>query len=112
MPVSSNEGFVTALLFSGRKNPSWTLPVALADKVMTFFADAPVAGQDSPVASILGYRGVQYILGDKTWHAFEGRIWFSINEETIIVKTDPDRQFEKSLLEPAPKEIKDAIGKI
>ncbi len=103
--TSNKTFYATALVFSGRKNPSWEIRTDVVEKAMTVFQNAPVAADHSPAASLLGYNGLQLEQGDKMWHAIQGRIFYKIKDEMVIVKEDRDRLFEQLLLQTAPQDI-------
>ncbi len=108
--ASGNIFFASALVFSGRKNPSWEVQQGTAEKALLLFQDAPAAADDNPAASLLGYNGLQLKHGNKLWHAMKGRIFFKVKDETVLVKEDPDRRFEQMLLRTAPREIAELLA--
>ncbi len=97
---------ITALVFSGRRNPSWEVDADRLKEAFDAFEQAAVSTDHSPAASLLGYNGLQVERGNKLWQVTHGRIFYKVSDETVLVKTDKNGLFEKKLLQTAPAEIK------
>jgi hypothetical protein len=96
---------ITALVFSGRKNPSWEVKSEALKAAFTVFENAETDPDDSPAPIMLGYNGLQIEQGNKLWHVCRGRIFFKMNDKTVLVKKDKGQQFENLLLETAPQDV-------
>jgi hypothetical protein len=96
---------ITALVFSGRKNPSWEIKADRLKNAFAVFETAETDSDTSPVDSVLGYNGLQIELGNKLWHVSRGRIFYKLDDKTILVKKDEGRRFEQLLLETAPPDV-------
>jgi len=96
---------ITALVFSGRKNPSWEVKADTLKTAFAAFENAETDVDDGPAVMVLGYNGLQVELGNKLWHVCRGRIFYKLNDKTILVKKDPNKKFENLLLETAPPDV-------
>jgi mannose-6-phosphate isomerase-like protein (cupin superfamily) len=95
---------ITALVFSGRKNPSWEVKDEQLKAALAFFEAAEMSADHSPAASLLGYNGLQVEKGNKLWYVVSGRIFYKIDDKTVLIKKDSNGSFEKMLLKTAPAE--------
>lgn len=100
---------ITVLIFSGRRNPSWEVNAANLKAAFNIFDKAAVAADSSPAESILGYNGLQVEQGNKLWYAVQGRIFYKVADETVLVKDDPGGQFEQLLLQTAPPDVQELL---
>lgn len=96
---------ITALVFSGRKNPSWEVKAETLKTAFAVFEKAETDPNDSPAPIVLGYNGLQLEQGNKLWHVCRERIFYKMNDKTILVKKDKGQQFENLLLETAPPDV-------
>jgi hypothetical protein len=96
---------ITALVFSGRKNPSWELKAAQLKDAFDFFEAAENCTDHSPADILLGYNGLQVEKGNKLWHVVKGRIFYKLDDKTMLIKKDDDGLFENLLLKTAPADI-------
>jgi subtilase family serine protease len=96
---------VTVLVFSGRKNPSWEVKAEKLKDAFTFFENAEISADHSPAAMLLGYNGLQIENGNKLWHVVNGRIFYKLNDTTVLVKKDKQAHFEQLLIKTAPADI-------
>lgn len=96
---------ITVLVFSGRKNPSWEVKADRLKEAFAFFEAAEMSADHSPAEMLLGYNGLQVEKGNKLWHVVNGRIFYKLNDQTVLVKKDEKGSFEKMLLKSAPAEI-------
>jgi hypothetical protein len=96
---------ITALVFSGRKNPSWEVKDERMKEAFTFFENADTSADHSPAVMLLGYNGLQVEKGNKLWHVVKGRIFYKVDDKEVLIKTDEKGQFEKLLLKTAPPDI-------
>jgi hypothetical protein len=95
---------ITALIFSGRKNPSWQATAVQLKDAFDFFESAEICADHSPAEMLLGYNGLQIEKGNKLWHVAKGYIYYKLNDKTVLVKKDDNGHFEKLLLKTAPTE--------
>jgi hypothetical protein len=93
-------------VFSGRRDPTWSLSPEHARHLVEIWSKlntpvgAPPAGPPP-----LGYRGafVQEPQG-RRWYAYGGRV--AIQRETLTeARADPDREFERAVVDSAPPEV-------
>jgi hypothetical protein len=94
-----------ASLFSGRPDPTWSVSPQAARRLEEIWRRLEPSSDAPPAAPPLGYRGslVRDTQG-RAWYAYGGRVVLksgSVSE----TRTDPDRQFEKTLLASAPAGI-------
>jgi hypothetical protein len=95
---------ITALVFSGRKNPSWEVKADRLKEAFAFFEAAEMSADHSPAVMLLGYNGLQIEKGNKLWHVVNGRIFYKSDDKTVLIKKDDKGSFEKLLLKTAPAE--------
>lgn len=96
---------VGASLFSGRPDPSWTMPAALVRRLEALWrALDPLRGV-APVAPALGYRGcfAGDDAGERRFTAYDGAVTLTSpsGDET---REDHSRAFERFVIESAPAE--------
>jgi hypothetical protein len=103
---------ITALVFSGRKNPSWAIKADKLKEAFELFENAEMSADHSPAASLLGYNGLQVEAGNKLWHVVKGRIFYKLNDKTVLVKKDEQGRFEKMLLKTAPPDIAELLNNV
>lgn len=96
---------ITALIFSGRKNPSWEVKPEVLEAAFTAFENAETDSDNSPLAALLGYNGLQVEQGNKLWHVCRGRIFYKLADKTVLVKKDEGNRFETLLLNTAPPDV-------
>jgi hypothetical protein len=91
-----------ASVFSGRRDPTWRVPVATAGELEQIWLSLPLAVNDTqPPGPGLGYRGCW--LRDphgREWRAFAGRV--ELTGGSREVRRDRGRVFELRLLATAP----------
>jgi hypothetical protein len=91
-----------ALLYSGRRDPTWAVPSHLRQRLLKIWDSAERWTGDPPAPPPLGYRGC--LLRDsenRQWHACGDVITLRAGQATESRK-DPEREFEKLLLSSAP----------
>lgn len=93
-----------ALIYSGRRDPTWELSERIAKKLVELWDAMPAAAsQMMPSTSRLGYRGVFLRAPDgREWTAFNGTV--SLNGPGGV-RIDRGRGFEKRLLATAPMNL-------
>jgi hypothetical protein len=96
---------ITALVFSGRKNPSWEVQDDALQPALSVFENATTAADESPIEPLLGYNGLQMEQGNKLWHVCKGRIFYKLDDKTVLVKKDIGQRFEHLLLDTAPQDV-------
>jgi hypothetical protein len=96
---------ITALVFSGRKNPSWETKAAQVKDAFDFFEAAEICTDNSPAEMLLGYNGLQIQKGNKLWHVINGRIFYKVDDKILLIKKDDNGHFENLLLQTAPADI-------
>jgi len=90
---------VTALVYSGIPNPSWTIPEARAAEVSRAIAGIPRLDRDCPPQGGLGYSGVRVDIPDRggaerTWIFAKG---VAVSGDHCYA--DSGRKIERLLLE-------------
>ncbi len=92
----------SADLFSGRPNPTWEVPAALAHELVEMWSElAPTASAPSKPA-VLGYRGCALRSPDgRVWRA-EGSLVSAAGAQSSQARRDDGRVWEHRLLETAP----------
>ncbi len=99
----SREGWIAgAFIYSGRRDPTWNLSKTVVWKLHRLW-DATPPAREKPSPPGLGYRGVFLRAPDgREWTAFNGLVSLTTPGGTES-RTDPAREFEKSLLASAPE---------
>jgi hypothetical protein len=99
----SREGWIAgAFIYSGRRDPTWNVPKTVVRKLHRLW-DATTPAREKPSPPRLGYRGVFLRAPDgREWTVFNGLVSLTTPDETES-RTDPAREFEKSLLASAPE---------
>jgi len=101
--LKSHEGWIAgAFIYSGRRDPTWNASKTAVRKLHRLW-DAKQPAHEKPSPPGLGYRGVFLRAPDgREWTAFNGLVSLTTPAGTES-RTDPTREFEKSLLASAPK---------
>ena len=87
-----------ALVYSGRRDPNWPVPVELGRRLEQVWEGLPPWSGERPHAPPLGYRGT-------TLTAPDGRVWTAFRELVTLTtdsRRDSEREFERSLIASAP----------
>jgi hypothetical protein len=94
-----------ARIYSGRRDPTWEISKEVAKKLLELWDALPPSSKAEPSTSRLGYRGV-FLRGQggREWTAFDGVASLS-GHGGAEVRIDTAREFEKKLLESAPKDL-------
>ncbi|HXP70749.1 MAG TPA: hypothetical protein VOA88_15815 [Candidatus Dormibacteraeota bacterium] len=91
----------TATIYSGRPDPSWRLTKALVQQLENIWKRLGPSAGALPVAPALGYRGCSVNCGPRgIWISFAGVV--SRGKEN---RADPGHQFERAVLNSAPKGV-------
>jgi len=89
-------------VFSGRPNPTWELPDAVARQLEAACDRLNSAHNEIPERPALGYRGCELKAADgRTWKAFGGIILIASGHQTKT-RLDLGRTWERRLLATAP----------
>jgi hypothetical protein len=91
----------TASIYAGRRDPQWRVPAVTARKLKQLWERLERSMSGPPPAPSLGYRGSVLdcgVLG--RWFAYGGVV-----ESEDVYRRDPAREFERLLLESAPKDL-------
>ncbi len=100
---SPDKWIAGALLYSGRRDPTWGVSEAVVKRVLQLWDAIPPSSNNEESTSRLGYRGAFLRAPDgRQWRAFEGAASLT-GPDGHEVRTDLARQFEKALLTSAPK---------
>ncbi len=92
-----------ALLFSGRPDPTWTVPSEVAENLLAVWSELKPEDMKPPPAPPLGYRGAFLRdAGGREWLAY-GRVVTFRSSGRAESRRDPDKRFENTLLDSAPK---------
>ncbi len=96
----------TALLFSGRPDPEWTLDAADAAALVSLLRSAPAPAEGAaPAPPALGYRGVRLVseASGISWTVYSGVIAEERPGSPASLRGDPGRRVERAALVTAPK---------
>jgi hypothetical protein len=96
-----------AALFSGRRDPVWTVRSAAAVKLVRIWDRLQPFGGRRPAPPALGYRGcfLESPEGDR-WEAFGGVV-----RSEAESRADPEGAFEIALVKTAPDPVKKDVMK-
>lgn len=87
------------LLYSGRRDPEWTVPADAADALTTALEGLPELAEGEQAPSRLGYRGAWLRTDDGSRVVvFNGLVTTPGGR----FRADPDRAFERAILDTAP----------
>ena len=94
-----------ASVYSGKPDPTWTVPRAAAAELERSWQSLPLAPRDTqPAAPGLGYRGCWLRdPGGREWRAYAGLVELTAAGREF--RKDPGRVFELRLLATAPPGI-------
>ena len=100
---SPEAGWVAgAGLFSGRRDPVWSVTPSFARKLVHLWTALPATGEAMPDAPPLGYRGCFLRSPDGAeWRAYRGVVE-SRSDAGREVRLDRERAFERQLVGSAP----------
>lgn len=87
-----------ALVFSGRRDPTWPVPVDLGRHLEQVWQGLPTWSGERPHPPPLGYHGC-------TLTSPDGRVWTAFRElvtQATDSRRDSEREFERSLIASAP----------
>jgi hypothetical protein len=89
----------TAMVYSGRPDPTWTVDKATADRLLAIWERLPPAPSSPPAPPPLGYRGATLhdADNDRTWLVFQGVVTSAGTN-----RADPANEFARELLANAP----------
>jgi hypothetical protein len=88
----------TAFLSTERPDPQWKVPGASARRLEELWQQLPSSPATPPQLPALGYRGCTLNCGPRgRWFAYGGVV---VAGDTY--RNDPDRSFERALLQSAP----------
>jgi hypothetical protein len=91
-----------ALVFSGRPDPTWTVPMSSVEELLSVWAELPSGTGQRPGPPPLGYRGCLLRAPDgRSWESFAGQVVLDDGRRKQA-RDDPDRRFERLLLTTAP----------
>ena len=94
-----------ASLFSGRPDPTWPIAAETVETLIHLWNAMPRSPMAAPRAEALGYRGA-FVRGPhgEELRAFAGTVEGHLNHGREV-RSDPSRQFERKLLQSAPKGV-------
>jgi hypothetical protein len=96
---SSEKCTATLAIYSGRRDPSWSLSRSFLLRLEEIWQNLSSFAGPLPVAPPLGYRGCSVNCGQRRgWFGFGGVV-----ERGKEHRADPERLFERTVLESAPK---------
>lgn len=103
---------VTAQIFSGRKNPEWTLNVQQQKNWMALWKQAALSNTEVQVPAVLGYTGCRLQYNEHShWQLFNGVVSF-YEHDSIFSKKDEERQMEQFLLNTAAGDVKETLQQV
>lgn len=95
---------VSAIVFSGRPDPVWTISEREREMVARFWARLAPTRTGPPAAPVLGYKGVSLACSSgERWFAYGGVCAHADAHGAEEFRADPDRAFERALVNTAPK---------
>src|SRR5215212_5656571 len=101
----SPEWSASALLFSGRPDPTWSVSEIVASELHAMWSSFGPSSGVPPTAPPLGYRGSILRAPDgREWKAFGGVVTLN-TPEGVEVRSDTERTFERRLLDSAPPNL-------
>ena len=93
-----------AYLYSGRRDPVWPASKSLVRKLQLLWKTLP-SSREKPGTAGLGYRGAFLRAPtNREWFAFNGNVTLTTAAKSES-REDPNREFERSLLDSAPAGI-------
>lgn len=102
---SGNEGkqwIATALVYSGRRNPSWRVNEEHARQLQQIWGELELYPGEFSKPKALGYSGCTLLApGGDQWLAY-GDVVSRSHGDGIELRSDPERRFEKAVLSSAP----------
>jgi hypothetical protein len=94
-----------AWIFSGRPDPAWSVCDEVAHRLEEIWGELEPVSDVPSVAPPLGYRGCSISdLQGRSWYAYGGKVLLKAGARSET-RCDPERQFEKTVLESAPAEV-------
>lgn len=97
----STDWTATALVFSGRPDPSWPVPPDAVVRLLALWDELPVGGSEVEPPP-LGYRGTSVSDPDgTTWLARGGTVQRS-GRQSSETRLDTDGRWERTLVRTAP----------
>jgi hypothetical protein len=91
-----------ALVYSGRPDPTWVVPVSAVEELLALWGELPSGSAPRPDPPPLGYRGCLLRAPDgRTWGSFGGQVTLD-DGHLRQTRDDRDRRFERVLLTTAP----------
>ena len=102
--MNNKPAVVRVNVFSGRRNPEWTMDIKDIKKFLHLWDLAePIIEIIKPISK-LGYSGCTVIIDNNRWEIYNGFATFYSPDSTIS-KKDNGNSIERSLLKDAPEEI-------
>jgi hypothetical protein len=103
---SSEAGWIAgAALFSGRRDPVWSVTPTFARTLVHLWTELPATGDAMPDAPPLGYRGCFLRSpGGGEWRAYRGVVE-GPSDAGREVRLDRERAFERLLVGSAPPRL-------
>src|SRR5437868_3120378 len=95
--------FVGAWIFSGRRDPEWSVDKIFSDSLFSYFDKLPDC-EECSLPEKLGYRGSYLIDNEKKLETFNGVVKYADSEKTQW-KKDAEKKIESLLLQSAPKGV-------
>jgi len=94
----------TVLVHSGRPDPHWQIEGERLEMIKKLWARLPPSSTPPPRAPLLGYRGCAvHCMSGEQWFGYEGVVAFKGGVTAPAgYRLDPERLFEKAVLETAP----------
>lgn len=92
----------SAIIFSGRPDPIWSLPVELADQIVRLWTSSTPLPECADAPSGLGYRGFRVRVAGDEWIVCDGAITRYRGGVPIESREDADYQAERLLLASSP----------
>lgn len=104
--MTSTKCRATALVYSGRPDPEWTVDNEKLETLEHIWNELPPSTSASPAAPPLGYRGLTLVCSsDKCWLAYGGIVTFKHGTRSPQHRRDEGRRFERALAKTAPPDV-------
>jgi hypothetical protein len=106
-----NSWKVVALVYSGKADPKWQLSTEQAHHFIELWNRAANASNEVVIPSILGFKGIRLLSGNKQCLIYNGVIT-CLKGGRKFSKMDEERKIEKFLLGTAPERTAKLLKKL
>jgi hypothetical protein len=112
MDGKENKWTCRVFVYSGLKDPVWTIAEEKAIKLVGFYDSADLSFSERNVTKQFGYKGCLMTCSDgRSWFAFDGVIEYR-DKGIKEFRVDKNRHFERGVIMTAPDDIQPLIYKL